>query len=281
MSGLGLSRRVEQLADVVTGRRRFRLDRTDDELPVDLQVRPLTVDTALRYAAVIELIRPLFRPDLRILEVGSGAAGVTAFLKFPVVGVDPAFERTETLGTPYLTRVEGSADALPFDDESFDVVLSVEMLEHVPAPARASALRELFRVVRPGGRIIVTFPADATARRLDLALNEAYRRRYGSDHPWVSEHIAEGVPATQEVAALAREIVGTAGRVTVQKHDAARSWLLHQMLYGARRWYLPAFLVGLHSRAGARLVFNIARRMDGDEHYRTILVVDRASGARG
>jgi SAM-dependent methyltransferase len=275
----GLSRRVEALVDKVTRRRRFRLRRAHDELPVELALSALTVDTALRYAAVIELIRPLFRSDVRILEVGSGAAGITAFLKFPVVGIDPAFERTEALGTPYLTRVEGSADALPFDDGSFDIVLSVEMLEHVPAAARADALREMFRVLRPGGRMIVTFPADATARRLDLSLNDAYRRRYGSDHPWVAEHIAEGVPATDEVVALARELVGSDGHVAVQKHDSARSWRLHQMLYGARRWYLPALLVGLHSRAGARLVFNLARRIDGDEHYRTILVVDRAPGA--
>ena len=276
MSGVGVSRRVEQLVDKVTGRRRFRLRRATDGLPVDLRVRPQTVDTALRYAAVIELMRPLFRPDLQILEVGSGAAGITAFLKFPVVGVDPAFERTEALGTPYLTRIEGSADALPFDGQSFDVVLSVEMLEHVPAAARATALREMFRVLRPGGRMIVTFPADATATRLDLALNEAYRRRYGVDHPWVAEHIAEGVPETKEVVALAREIVGAEGSIAIHKHDAARAWLLHQMLYGVRRWYLPAVLVGLHSRVGARLVLNVVQRMDGDEHYRTILVVDRA-----
>ncbi|HEX6714887.1 MAG TPA: methyltransferase domain-containing protein [Thermoleophilaceae bacterium] len=275
-----MSQRVERLVGMVSGRERGRLRRRGSGLPVELRISPLTVDTALRYTAMIELMRPLFRPDLEVLEVGSGAAGVTAFLKFPVVGVDPAFDRTEQLTTPYLTRVEGSANALPFEDASFDVVLSAEMLEHVPADARRAALSEMFRVLRPGGRMIVTFPADEPARRLDLALNEAYRRRYGEDHPWVAEHISEGVPVTAEVAALAREIAGSAGTVAVHKHDPARSWLLHQMLYGARRWYLPALLTGLHSRLGARLVFNLARRMPGDEHYRTILVVDRAPAAR-
>jgi hypothetical protein len=61
----------------------------------------------------------------------------------------------------------------------------------------------------------------------------------------------------------------------VQKHDPARSWKLHQMLYSARRWYLPALFSGLHTRVGARVIFNDARRMDGGDHYRTILVVDR------
>src|SRR6266404_4083022 len=156
MSASGPSRALEHVVDAVRGRRRLRLRRPASALPVDLRVTPLTVDTALRYGAVIDLLRPLFRPDLRILEVGSGAAGITAFLKFPVVGVDTAFERTEPFATPYLSRIEASADALPFADESFDVVLSLEMLEHVPAEARPVVLRELFRALRPGGRMIVT-----------------------------------------------------------------------------------------------------------------------------
>lgn len=281
MRPLGPSRLLEEVVDRVRGRGRFRLHARRDRLPVDLRVTPLTVDSALRYGAVIELLRPLFRADLRVLEVGSGAAGITAYLKFPVVGVDTAFERTEALATPYLTRVEASAQALPFEDESFDVVLSVEMLEHIPAAARSDVLREMFRVLRPGGRMIVTFPADDAARRLDLRLNEAYRRRYGADHPWVAEHIAEGVPATAEVAALARDIVDGRGTVAVHKHDPARAWLLHQMLYGARRFYLPTLLAGLHSRAGAALVFRLVRRLGGGDHYRTILVVDRSGSGRG
>jgi SAM-dependent methyltransferase len=277
-----ISRAIEGAVDRVAGRKRVRLKRAPaDEFPVALRVTPLTVDSALRYAAVIDLIRPLYRPDLRILEVGSGAAGITAFLNFPVVGVDRAFERTEALATPYLTRIEASADTLPFDDASFDVVLSLEMLEHIPADARPKVLRELFRMLRPGGRMVVTFPADEAARRLDLRLNEAYRRRYGEDHPWVAEHIAEGVPSTEETVALVRSIAGEDATVDVHKHDPARSWLLHQMLYGARRWYLPALLTGLHTRLGATLVFNVARRLDGSDHYRTILVVDRSAQGDG
>jgi SAM-dependent methyltransferase len=272
---------VEPVTDRVAGRLRRRGQGRRGRLPLDTRVTPGTVDAALRYRAVLELIEPLYRPDLRILEVGSGAIGVTGFLNFPVIGVDTAFERTDTGATPYLTRVEASADALPFESGSFDVVISVEMLEHIPASARPRVLGEMFRMLRPGGRMVVTFPADAAARELDLKLNAAYRKRYGVDHPWVAEHIAEGVPSTAETVELMRAIAGERGRVQAIKHDPARSWLLHQMLYGARRWYVPALLAGLHTRAGARLVFEYARRLDGGGHYRTILVADRLSVGDG
>jgi 2-polyprenyl-3-methyl-5-hydroxy-6-metoxy-1,4-benzoquinol methylase len=54
------------------------------------------------------------------------------------------------------TRVIGSILDLPFPDESFDVVMSTEVIEHTPDPERG--VRELCRVVRPGGVLVVTSP---------------------------------------------------------------------------------------------------------------------------
>jgi SAM-dependent methyltransferase len=50
--------------------------------------------------------------------------------------------------------IHGFADALPVDDGSFDVVLCTQVLEHVPDPAHA--VRELRRVLRPGGRALAS-----------------------------------------------------------------------------------------------------------------------------
>ena len=50
---------------------------------------------------------------------------------------------------------EGSADALPFADERFDVVLSTVMLHHLPKAVRAAAVLEMRRVARPNGRVLL------------------------------------------------------------------------------------------------------------------------------
>jgi len=52
--------------------------------------------------------------------------------------------------------VVGNALELPFDDGSFDRVIAAEVLEHIPEDR--SAMRELVRVLRPGGTIAVTVP---------------------------------------------------------------------------------------------------------------------------
>src|SRR4051794_8087363 len=117
--------------------------------PVRFEVTPANLDTALRYRAVLDLLD--YDEHMSIVEVGSGSGGVTEFLDHPVTGVDPAFDRTADRGSERLHAVAGSADALPFADGAFDAAICVEMLEHLPAASREPAVRELVRVVRPGG----------------------------------------------------------------------------------------------------------------------------------
>lgn len=48
--------------------------------------------------------------------------------------------------------------ALPFADATFDHAYSISVLEHIEEPGDAEGLRELARVVKPGGRVLVTLP---------------------------------------------------------------------------------------------------------------------------
>jgi Methyltransferase domain len=69
------------------------------------------------------------------------------------------------------------AEHLTFDDGMFDLVVSCDVLEHLDQPA--SALREMARVLRPGGKAILTFPMDP---HLPTTVRRARRREDGVDH---------------------------------------------------------------------------------------------------
>lgn len=241
-------------------------------IPERFAITPWNIDPALRYATVIDALRDVWTEDVRIAEIGSGAAGITEFLDHRVTGVDSAFERTDDKANPLLEQVEGSATDLPFADGSFDVVLSLEMVEHLPPEAREPAFREMLRVLRPGGRLVATFPAGATAARLDAWLNAAYRRRHGQDHPWAVEHLDNGLPDAEEVARL---VASLASRVRLRRHAWAPGWKLQQLLFSVEWGYPWTRAAGIHTTPTAGLLFRLLRGLNRGDCYRAVLVVDR------
>jgi SAM-dependent methyltransferase len=241
-------------------------------VPERFRVTPWNIDAAWRYAAVVDELRDIWRDDLEIVEIGSGSAGLTEWVEHPVTGVDVAFERTAGSTAPLLRQVEGSATALPFADGSFDAVLCLEMLEHLPEADREPAVREMLRVLRPGGRLVATFPAGDTARRLDAWLNKRFRRRQGRDHPWAAEHLEHPLPDAARLAAAVEQL---SAEVRVRAHAWAPAWKLVHLLYTVEWGYPWTRVAGVHTTPGARLLFRALRRLDRGDCYRTILVVQR------
>jgi ubiquinone/menaquinone biosynthesis C-methylase UbiE len=95
------------------------------------------------------------------LDVGCGTGALAARLSdagYEVIGLDPSDGMLEVLRgrAPGVHAVQGSGTALPFDDDSFDLVLTVAVMHHIADPARVRAtLREMVRVMRPGGRVLI------------------------------------------------------------------------------------------------------------------------------
>ncbi len=72
------------------------------------------------------------------------------------IDLDAANLRYATRHYPHCDYMRGSISDLPFADNSFDYILSTEVFEHLPTPARA--LEEIRRVARPGAHLIVSVP---------------------------------------------------------------------------------------------------------------------------
>ena len=123
----------------------------------------MTLQTAVdRYARdLVERARPIGASE-RILDLGCGTGIVARVLRqrlggaANIVGVDaslPMIEKARSI-EPELDWRVGDAVALPFADASFDLVLCHEMRNVMPD--RMVALREVRRVLSPGGRFLVS-----------------------------------------------------------------------------------------------------------------------------
>ncbi|MEA3402260.1 MAG: methyltransferase domain-containing protein [Armatimonadota bacterium] len=100
------------------------------------------------------------RDDLRILDAGCGTGGTLVALR----DLGEAWGCDISQQAVTLARTRGLSDLrlcdvvkLTFEDESFDVVVSCDVLEHVEQDALA--MREMARVLKPGGLLVVTVPA--------------------------------------------------------------------------------------------------------------------------
>jgi SAM-dependent methyltransferase len=100
--------------------------------------------------------------DVRVLDAGSGSGALLPWAHElaaprPAFGIDvalPAVEECRRLGLGTQLAV-ASAAQLPLADSSFDLVLSSDVLQHLPAGADARSVHEIARVLVAGGRTLV------------------------------------------------------------------------------------------------------------------------------
>lgn len=167
------------------------------------------------------------RPGQRVLEIGCGTGNLLLAAKRAqpaavLVGLDPdlaalarASRKARRRGlTVQLDR--GHADELPYADGSVDVVLSAFMLHHVPAGERERAVREVRRVLRPGGALHL----------VDVGGPDGGDGGRGHRHRLAHEHAVDDVPdllhraGFAEVAATGSAVSRGVGRYTLYRATA-------------------------------------------------------------
>jgi ubiquinone/menaquinone biosynthesis C-methylase UbiE len=158
------------------------------------------------------------RPGDSVLDVGCSSGYLARKLAAAagpagrVTGVDPsepaiAHARRRASGT--MTFTVGSAQDLGLPDASFDVVTCTLAVHHVPARKRDLAVREMYRVTKPGGRLLV---ADFDPSRRPLPLHPGGRRM---------RRAAATVGSLEELAAAAGYRVESAGQLSLLRYVLA------------------------------------------------------------
>jgi len=111
---------------------------------------------------IVPFVTSALAPGARVVDIGGGSGAYASLIvratPVTVVGLDISASMVEQRAEdPMLTEnVVGDMEELPFGDSSFDAALFVASLHHVPDPGQA--LREAFRVVRPGGALFAVEP---------------------------------------------------------------------------------------------------------------------------
>ena len=150
-----IRQRYDQAAGIeLTGNGRY-----ENPTSAKLYFRSRKLQTALRLGS--------FQPGDRLLEIGCAVGHFTfplAQLGYRIIGLDfsencvaAARQRIPPKDAAGIRFIQGDAEDLGlFDDGSFDGVLSLSTLRYVPHLSKA--LKEIHRVLRPGGRAVLDFP---------------------------------------------------------------------------------------------------------------------------
>ncbi len=118
----------------------------------------------------------------RALDVGVGERSLLAAAGAPTIGLDLAPARARAFAAHGgAVSVAGNALTLPFRDAAFDAVVSIGLLHHLPDADARAVLREVVRVTRPSGSILIfdsVLPEPAWCRPLAWAIRRADRGRF-------------------------------------------------------------------------------------------------------
>ena len=154
--------------------------------------------TSVQYAVrkpLVEWLRARSADGGRVLDVGCGDRPYGAL--FPgAIGFDVPENPNADL--------HGSLESIPVDDASFDAVLCLQVLEHVPDPA--AAVRELRRVVRPGGRVLLSthgvYPFHPNPDDLWRWTHQGLERLFLTNAEWASVSVLPGAGTAATLAMI-------------------------------------------------------------------------------
>ena len=149
-------------------------------------------DTWERHAIVARLVGG----TQEILDVGGVRGQLAAFV---------TRARVVTINVEPPADIVFDGRSFPFADSSFDAVVSLDVLEHLPQGQRRAHVLELARVARR--RVVVCCPLgtlDHVSAERDLA--RWYRDTTGRSHRFLAEHLERGLPTADDLRLLAGNI---------------------------------------------------------------------------
>ncbi|NJN16767.1 MAG: class I SAM-dependent methyltransferase [Oscillochloris sp.] len=157
--------------------------------------------------AILAAARPFLKPQLQVLDVGGLAVTRRGETILPAQLFLPADEVTvlDVAACDLPGYVRGDGRGLDFADNAFDIVVSCDTLEHIPAADRPAFWRELLRVARHGVVLAAPFGEPETVAA-EALLRGYIRAELGVEQPQLAEHVQFGLPQRATTAELLNEL---------------------------------------------------------------------------
>jgi ubiquinone/menaquinone biosynthesis C-methylase UbiE len=213
------------------------------------------VESFNQAAPRLEFLVRRIRPGERVLNIGVGSGALEALAARKCVEInalDPSARAIaklqESLALGDRAKV-GYGQAIPFESDQFDAVIMSEVLEHLDQAIRDGTLDEVYRVLKPNGRLLGTVPARENLSQAEVVCPHCERHF----HRW-------GHQATYDVnslhALLSQKFeVGIVEEHFFNEWDSAR-W--SRRLTGLLKKFLS--WRGLGTYGQARNIFFVARK---------------------
>lgn len=196
----------------------------------------------LRYQEVIDLVTN--NKEIKtIAEIGSGSFGLGPYLKREFTGFDLGFSPDKS---KFLKPVVSSATNIPSRyHNKFDLVVSVDMLEHLSVKERQKAIKNM--VLVSGKYIFLAFPSGNGSSRVDRILDRYYQKTHGQRLDFLKEHIEYPLPDVWTVKEELEKAVADSQKTLVDlkvKNNTSRWLYLGLLLLGFSQ---KSFLTRIYS----------------------------------
>ncbi len=182
----------------------------------------------LRYKEIIDLVNKDKNIE-KIAEVGSGSFGLGPYLKRDFTGFDLGFSKNKS---KFLKPVISSATKVPVSyHNKFDLVVSVDMLEHLPVGERPKAIKNMVLLSRK--YVFLAFPSGKKASRVDRVLDNYYLKTHHRRLGFLEEHLENPLPDLELTKNQLKQAVSDSKKtlVSLEVKNNTASWLYLSLLF--------------------------------------------------
>ena len=245
---------------------------TSESILAQIDLLKMPFDQFGRYQIIAEVVDGLREAlgvaTLRILDVGGYQIDERFGERLPLVLFLPHddIEALDTIESSLPKYHQGDGTAMPFADGAYDLVVTADTLEHIPADLRQQFIAELTRISRYGVALVAPFFSPET-ELAETVLARYFMAELRYKHPFLQEHRDFGLPHVQQTSAwFAKHGCVTADFPSGYVH----SWL-EMMVLRTLLWRLTNddALVGTLEEYYNRVLFPLERR---EPAYRHLIV---------